>query len=68
MLLDIVFPNGQTLALEIKARMALPNGAYRLTLPNDDKIIFNPEQAVLWGFREGDIADDKAEGTPTLSS
>lgn len=68
MVLDIVFSNGQTLALEIKARMAIPNGAYRLTLPNDDKIIFNPEQAVLWGFREGDIADDKAERPSTLSS
>ena len=68
MVLDIVFSNGQTVALEIKARMALPSGAYRLTLPNDGKIIFNPDQTVLWGFREGDIADDKAEGTPTLSS
>lgn len=68
MVLDIIFPNGQTLALEIKDHRSLVDGAIRLVLPTDDVIIFNPNQAVLWGFREGDIADDKAEGTPTLSS
>lgn len=68
MILDIVFSNGQTLSLGFKNWCRMANGTYELTLHDRSALTFNPTVVCLWGFRKGDIADDTAERTPTLSS
>lgn len=68
MVLDIVFMTGQTFSLEIKTLMKNKDGSMELILPDNSKFVFNPSMAILWGVRKGDMIDDKAEGTPTLSS
>lgn len=68
MVLDIVFMTGQTFSLEIKTLIKNKDGSMELILPDDSKFVFNPNMAILWGVRKGDMIDDKAEGTSTLSS
>lgn len=68
MVLDIVFMTGQTFSLEIKTLIKNKDGSMELVVSDDSKLVFNPSMAILWGVRKGDMIDDKAEGTPTLSS
>ena len=68
MVLDIVFMTGQTFSLEIKTLMKNKDGSMELILPDNSQFVFNPSMAILRGERKGDMIDDKAEGTSTLSS
>lgn len=65
--LDVIFATGQTLSLEIKMRIKNKDGSYTLTLPDGSEYIFNPQNALLYGFVEGSV-DDKAKKSSALSS
>lgn len=65
--LDIVFASGQTFSLEIKERLKNKDGSYILILPDDSRYTFNPQNALLYGFVEGNV-DDKAKKSSALSS